>query len=428
MPITVLCKVVDNFGDIGVVWRLCCQLLNQIKKENLTSKINLIVDDLASFNKICNSVDFSKSFQVIDEINVYNWNDEKLCYDEFSKNDGENLSVILEVFQCGRPAWMEKILFEDKLNRTVQIIMIDYLTAEKYAEDFHCLQSLTRSSKVQKVNFMPGFTNKTGGLIIDSEWEHFCDYQNNKTLLCFTYDRNWDALANACKKSNYIEKVLIAPGKGFDSLKKSFSSDLGFYTNSKNGRVKALSKACLDRTYLGFNTNSKNGRVKGLNEVSLDRTYFIKDSNLKIEELSFMNQNEWDKMLKNCGVLFIRGEESMSRACLSGIPFVWHAYPQSDEYQLIKVRALLERMSNHFEVEDFKIIEKVWILINSAESEVEQEEFEKAILDFFNNAEKLVYGFREFALDLRKNGDLCSNLMTFIKNRCIIESNNRNLF
>ncbi len=380
MPITVLCKVVDNFGDIGVVWRLCCQLSNQIKKENFTSKINLIVDDLASFNKICNSVDSNKSFQIVENINIFNWNDEKLCYDEFSKNDGENLSVILEVFQCGRPLWMEKILFEEKLNRTVQIIMIDYLTAEKYAEDFHCLQSLTRSSKVQKVNFMPGFTNKTGGLIIDSEWEQLCDYKNNKTLLCFTYDRNWDALANACKKSNYIEKVLIAPGKGFESLKKSF--------------------------YSGF----------------------IKDSNLKIEELSFMNQNEWDKMLKNCGFLFIRGEESMSRACLSGIPFVWHAYPQSDEYQLIKVRALLERMSIHFKCEDFKIIEKVWILINSAESEVEQEVFEKAILDFFDNAEKLVYGFREFALDLRKNGDLCSNLMTFIKNRCIIESNNRNLF
>ena len=380
MNIAVLCKVVDNFGDIGVVWRLCCQLSNQIKKENLTSKINLIVDDLVSFNKICNSVDANKSFQIVDNINIFNWNDEKLCYDEFSKNDGENLSVILEVFQCGRPSWMEKILFEDKLNRTVQIIMIDYLTAEKYAEDFHCLQSLTRSSKVQKVNFMPGFTNKTGGLIIDSEWEQLCDYKNNKTLLCFTYDRNWDALANACKKSNYIEKVLIAPGKGFNSLIKSF------YSN------------------------------------------FIKDSNLKIEELSFMNQNEWDKMLKNCGVLFIRGEESMSRACLSGIPFVWHAYPQSDEYQLIKVRALLERMSVHFKCEDFKIIEKVWILINSAESEVEQEEFEKAILDFFDNAEKLVYGFREFALDLRKNGDLCSNLMTFIKNKCIIVSNNRNLF
>lgn len=374
MIITVLCKIVDNFGDIGVVWRMCCQMQSLFVQENGNSKINLIVDDLFSFSKICNSVDCSKSFQIVNGIEIFNWNDEKLCYNEFSKNDGENLSVILEVFQCGRPSWMEKILFEDKLQRTVKIIMIDYLTAEKYAEDFHCLQSLTRSSKVQKVNFMPGFTNKTGGLIIDSEWEQLCDYKDNKTLLCFTYDRNWDALANACKKSNYIEKVLIAPGKGFESLKKSFYS------------------------------------------------------NLKIEELSFMNQNEWDKMLKNCGVLFIRGEESMSRACLSGIPFVWHAYPQSDEYQLIKVRALLERMSVHFKCEDFRIIEKVWILINSAESEVEQEEFEKAILDFFDNAEKLVYGFREFALDLRKNGDLCSNLMTFIKNKCIMVSNNRNLF
>jgi uncharacterized repeat protein (TIGR03837 family) len=380
MNIAVLCKVVDNFGDIGVVWRLCCQLLNQIKKENLTSKINLIVDDLASFNKICNSVDSNKSFQIVDNINIFNWNDENLCYNEFSKNDGEKLSVILEVFQCGRPSWMEKILFEDKLQRTVKIIMIDYLTAEKYAEDFHCLQSLTRSSKVEKVNFMPGFTNKTGGLIIDSEWKNLSEYNNNKTLLCFTYDRNWDALANACKKSKNIKNVLLAPGKGFESLKKSFSCN------------------------------------------------FVKDSNLKIEELCFMNQNEWDKMLKNCGVLFIRGEESMSRACLSGIPFVWHAYPQSDEYQLVKVRALLERMAVHFKCEDFRIIENVWILINSPENEVSQKEFENAITIFFENIENLVYGFREFALDLRKNGDLCSNLMTFIKNKCIMISNNRNLF
>ncbi len=380
MIITVLCKIVDNFGDIGVVWRMCCQMQSLFVQENGNSKINLIVDDLFSFSKICNSVDCSKAFQIVNGIEIFNWNDENLCYNEFSKNDGEKLSVILEVFQCGRPSWMEKILFEDKLNRTVQIIMIDYLTAEKYAEDFHCLQSLTRSSKVEKVNFMPGFTNKTGGLIIDSEWKNLSEYNNNKTLLCFTYDRNWDALANACKKSNYIEKVLIAPGKGFESLKKSFSCN------------------------------------------------FVKDSNLKIEELSFMNQNEWDKMLKNCGVLFIRGEESMSRACLSGIPFVWHAYPQSDEYQLVKVRALLERMAVHFKCEDFKIIENVWILINSPENEVSQKEFENAITLFFENIENLVYGFREFALDLRKNGDLCSNLMTFIKNKCIIESNNRNLF
>ena len=89
--------------------------------------------------------------------NVYDWNAAEFCHEAFSADDGAFMPVILECFQCGRPDWMERILFEEKLERTVHIIMIDYLTAEKYAEDFHCLQSLTRSAKVQKVNFMPGF-------------------------------------------------------------------------------------------------------------------------------------------------------------------------------------------------------------------------------------------------------------------------------
>ena len=152
MNITVLCKVVDNFGDIGVVYRLCKQLLFI----NSGLKINLVIDDLSSFQKINSKINPELNFQNADGMDIYFWNDADLCHKEFIKNDGEKLSVILECFQCGRPEWMEKILFQEKLNRTVLIIMIDYLTAEKYAEDFHCLKSLTRSAKVQKVNFMPG--------------------------------------------------------------------------------------------------------------------------------------------------------------------------------------------------------------------------------------------------------------------------------
>ena len=92
----------------------------------------------------------AKQSKVLEGVELFDWNNETLCHDIFAANDGERLQIILELFQCGRPDWMEKILFEEKLNRTVQIIMIDYLTAEKYAEDFHCLQSLTRSSKVKK--------------------------------------------------------------------------------------------------------------------------------------------------------------------------------------------------------------------------------------------------------------------------------------
>lgn len=361
MYITVLCKVVDNFGDIGVVWRLC----NQLSKIQNQYEINLVVDDLVSFSKINNQVQTDQSFQIINSINIYSWNSFEFCHNYFIQNDGEKLSVILECFQCGRPDWMEKILFEEKLERTVNIIMIDYLTAEKYAEDFHCLNSLTRSAKVKKVNFMPGFTEKTGGLIIDEEWKNPEKRNSDGNILVFTYERDWNPLTKALEKylsSKNCKKVLVAQGRG----KQSF--------------IDSCSQSLL----------------------------------LKTEVLPYLNQNEWDKMMKNCSVLIIRGEESMSRACLSGIPFIWHAYPQSDEYQMVKVNALLERMKEYFSEDDFCIIQKVWTYFNKNLESSEYSEMENACELFFKKADLLACGFEKFANDLRKNDDLAANLMTFI--------------
>ncbi len=366
--ITVLCKVVDNFGDIGVVWRLCRVLL----ENDSLLKINLVVDDLKAFSCIWGGVDVGKDFQVVNGVKVYNWKSIDFCYSEFFKNDGEKLQIILECFQCGRPDWMEKILFEDKLQRTVQVVMIDYLTAEKYAEDFHCLQSLTRSAKVQKVNFMPGFTAKTGGLIIGEEWKRLPERNANGPILVFTYERNWKPLVKAMYNSQCAIRngVKIAQGRGLTSFEDSWKA--------------------------------------------IENKFPILHSQLSI--LPYLPQNEWDKMMKECSVLIIRGEESMSRACLSGIPFVWHAYPQSDEYQLVKVNALLERMKQHFYEEDFKIVEKVWLLFNKPESDVTDDEMETACTEFLQKADSFVYGFRSFAESLLMNGDLSEHLLKFIFN------------
>ena len=342
MYITVLCKVVDNYGDIGTAWRLC----RRLAKIQSQYKLCLIVDDFDSFAKIEPSVLAST---IIDGIEIYNWNDTQQYHKLFSENDGERLQIILELFQCGRPDWMEQILFEEKLERTVQIIMIDYLTAEKYAEDFHCLQSLTRSAKVKKVNFMPGFTDKTGGLTIDDEWKTLPEYKENGPVLEFTYKT----------KCAYLHPA------GSLSLSKD---------PSKN-------------------------------------------------KLPFMPQTEWDKMMRTCSALIVRGEESMSRACLSGIPFIWQAYPQTEEYQLVKVKALLERMRSHFSDKAFAIVEKAWMAINTTNSmslRGANEVSDVAIYDFLNARSTLVPYFQDFAKSLQKNGDLCTNLMTFIQKLAII--------
>ena len=383
MYITILCKVVDNFGDIGVAWRLC----RRLAKIQSKYKLCLIVDDLEAFSKIEDRLpghlaaprndgevdiaskasvimrsEATKQSIIIDGIEIFPWNNEELCHEVFSQNDGERLSLILELFQCGRPDWMELILFEEKLNRTVQIIMIDYLTAEKYAEDFHCLQSLTRSAKVQKVNFMPGFTENTGGLVIDDQWQELPVWHKDGPVLIFTYEGDWSELVQGLKVLAEA-KLLVAQGRGKESF------------------MKAL-EACNADTFA--------------------------------EELPYLNQSEWDRVMKSCSALVIRGEESMSRACLSGIPFIWHAYPQSDEYQLVKVKALLERMRPHFREEDFEIIEKAWITINSPERR------SNPYSEFFHTIPRLVPGFQDFAISLRKNGDLAYNLMTYIEKLDII--------
>ena len=111
----------------------------------------------------------------------------------------------------------------------------------------------------------------------------------------------------------------------------------------------------------------------------------------------------------------------MSRACLSGIPFVWHAYPQSDEYQLVKVQALLNKLEKYFTSREYKIIQRVWFDFNKAENEVSNSELEEATYDFLINSQELREGFYKFAEDLRKIGDLAYNLMTFIQKNVIIK-------
>ena len=368
MYITVLCKVVDNYGDIGVAWRMS----RRLKKIAPQNTISLVVDDLVSFNKICDSVDVIAAVQTVESVEIFDWNKADVCHEQFSLNDGERLSFILECFQCGRPDWMEKILFEEKLERTVQIIMIDYLTAEKYAEDFHCLKSLTRSAKVQKVNFMPGFTAATGGLIIDDEWKELPVYNKDGPVLVFTYTMGVGLIEN--------------PGS-FDKLRNP--EQMGSLSLSKGHQLKPF---------------------------------------------PYLNQPDWDKMMRQCSALIIRGEESMSRACLSGIPVIWQAYPQTEEYHLVKVKALLERMKPHFDKEAFDIVEKAWLFVNldchalRARNDASNNPSlrganavsDAAIQNFLNARHTLVPYFKSFSQSLRKNGDLCANLMTFINKIAII--------
>ena len=143
------------------------------------------------------------------------------------------------------------------------------------------------------------------------------------------------------------------------------------------------------------------------------KTYADSNAHFAAERLPFLVQNEWDDLLHAMDALFIRGEDSLSRACLSGIPFVWQAYPQEDDYQLVKVEALLHRIKDFFPRDDFAIVENAWTLYNISGTAFC--DTEKALFAFLEASCRIKKYFAAFASALIANGDFARSLLDYLR-------------
>ena len=398
LDITILCRVVDNYGDIGFVYRLARELssLSSIEK----TQIRLIVSDLKSFNAMALPPGISTSLAVqnYNGWKVIDWN---ACAEGKCEFTEQPPKIILECFQCGRPEWLDEILFSAQTTQTVQIVNVEYLTAEDWADDFHLLKSGTRSALVKKINFMPGFTKKTGGLVLDKHFvscvhsktaalECLKKYASKKTValiedtnlfrvIAFSYERNFEnearALSEFAKNSGRKVQVLLAPGLGNAPFKKAAAAF----------------------------------------------------KNISVYDLEYLPQLAWDALLTLADFSFIRGEDSFSRACLSGIPFVWHAYPQEEEFQLVKAAAVLKRMEPFFSAGNMSLVKNVWLSYNRKPSVKMCDEACKVynectdagyipLLRILENYGGIKKSFGMFAQSLFANGNLAQNLLAFLQN------------
>lgn len=448
--LTILCKVVDNFGDIGFVYRLAKNLVQL----NPQREIRIAVDNLAAFNKIESKVDPALAEQVLEvacadylqnqegagkagnegkpksagRLRIFDATNAAVCAREWTKKPAR---VILECFQCGRPDWLEEILFptkNDGKTKTAEasgdcsqgqgpralIINIDYLTAEDYAEEFHCLKSGTRSPLVRKVNFMPGFTAKTGGLILDAAATNNClqakDCAGQVGIVGKTLTAGAAETASKPKNAPATENGFITKTAGPQILMFSYPKDF----------------APIIRAILRWNKAAQVNLAQGAGKESFlaankNCLQEQKAVGLFVRELPFLSQEEWDKNLYAQDILFVRGEDSLSRACLSGKPFVWQAYLQDDNYQLVKVRALLERMRPRFAPEDFAALENFWLLYNGAESSGKPKTagaaMEEACYGFLERSDKMKAGFEAFARSLFELGNFAEKLDEFVSSQ-----------
>ena len=93
----IFCRVIDNYGDIGVCWRLARQLADEHGK-----KVRLWVDDLHPLKQLCPEINTDCERQFWQKIEIIHWT-EKLAVDRVA-------DVVIEAFACDMPVARAAIL------------------------------------------------------------------------------------------------------------------------------------------------------------------------------------------------------------------------------------------------------------------------------------------------------------------------------
>lgn len=387
--IDIFCHVVDNYGDIGVVYRFA----REFQKNSPDVTVRVFVDDLGAFAQINPQIDKSRNTQTIDSITYLNTNSLTSDSEECSRIG----DILIEAFACEIPDFiMERAYFESKL-----LINLEYLSAEKWVEGYHLKESLLPKGTLKKVFYMPGFIKETGGVILNS----------TIPLDLKTPDEYVAALINN----------LLAPSTiRFDSKKRSVFGTIFTYLRNFSSLFQTLINNKDQQFYLlVFGVKSREGilyTLKSLTCEYVEKDYIIYE-NIHLILMPNLPQQLYDTLLYHTDFNIVRGEDSLVRAILAGKPFIWNAYLQEKKYQKIKVDALCKSMLGYFDSEDdFTNYNELMLKFNDIEIEdpkvVSEEQYEY----FFKNLHKLKHMTSKMSYFVVNNCNLIKKISLFISN------------
>jgi uncharacterized repeat protein (TIGR03837 family) len=407
-PIDILCKVVDNYGDIGVAYRLA----RALSAAEPGLRLRLIVEGLEAFSAICPEIDPRLPLQSLPGRGwtVIDW--QEPGPEALALLAAEPPRAVIECFACGRPDWFEAALFDPGRPDEEEslVVNLEYLTGEDYARDLHLMASATRSGRVRKSFFMPGFEAGTGGLILDSPF-----MEARSAFL--------DPVRRPAARRALAEKadLGLAPGAEDAFWVSAFSYERDY------GQVVADLAAhagCLALDGAGGSEAAGKRELVALVAPGRSSACFLEawrsaGKPFPVLELPFLPQETWDEVILASDLSIVRGEDSLSRAALSGRPFVWQAYLQGERYQLVKVRGLLERMRPFFsgsspeKTPDFAALENLFLAFNDREADSPDSGGGEPLAPFLERLKSLEAGFRAFSESIVKIGDLARALLTF---------------
>jgi len=314
--LAIFCKVVDNFGDIGICWRLA----RQFHSEHGIA-VTLWVDDLASFRRIWPGVSVDAFEQMVDGVRVMHWRDQDGTFEPLDVAD-----IVIEFFGVDIPPGYIAAMAQCE----PRPVWINYegLSAEEWVEGCHSLPSMHPRLKLTKHFFFPGFTDKTGGLL------------RERGLL----DARDRFQADPAARAGFLARLGVTQGE-MDAL----TASLFCYPHAPVAEMFAVWRegdrpvTCLVpqgvareqvTAFLGADPVPGAAATQG---------------NLTVRVIPFLSQDDYDRLLWSCDVNFVRGEDSWVRAQWAGRPFIWHIYPQDENLHHVKLRAFLQKHAENLD-------------------------------------------------------------------------------
>jgi uncharacterized repeat protein (TIGR03837 family) len=345
------------------------------------------VDDLRSFGKLCPELDAKLEVQTCRGVEVRHWGDEFTVV--------EPADLVIGAFACEVP----KPYVEAMASRHPKSVWLnlEYLSAEDWVEGCHKLASPHPTLPLSKYFFFPGFTEKTGGLLLERDLLVRRDaFQSEATAL----DEYWRSLGVPQRVEGELRVSLFGyENEAMEALLTEWEHGSQPVTCLlPEGR--ALPQVLAHFEGVGRASARLVGHQPDLQVYSR--------GNLRVHVMPFVEQEQYDLLLWACDINFVRGEDSCVRAQLAGRPFIWQIYPQHDGVHLEKLEALRRLYTAGLPDEAAQAVQIMWSSWNGGQGVA------TAWRDFTAQREGLARLGAGWAQRLSKNS-LALNLLDFFR-------------
>lgn len=287
----IFCRVIDNFGDVGVCWRLCTELARR------GEQVRLWLDDPQALAWMAPGAIEGRW----PGVEVLHWRTPMAS----GLVDGvPPADVWIEAFGCEPPTeCMQALATRVAAGQPAPVwINLEYLSAEPYVERSHRLPSPVMSGPLRGLTkwfFYPGFTERTGGLLREPDLP-----QRQATFDAAV----WMQALGLPPAQHRVSLFCYEPAALPYVLRQAAQAPVGSDWLVTPGRAWQATQAA----------------PAG-----------------QLHALPLLNQHEFDHLLWACDLNFVRGEDSLVRALWAGQPFVWQIYPQHDDAHHAKLAAFL---------------------------------------------------------------------------------------